>query len=72
MTSKYLSRQYDPIIPEVIGICEEFNRERFSIRAVDHPRLPALPAPPPAPSRGRAVGGDSPGYGARGAGTGFR
>ena len=44
----------------------------FSMRAVDHPRLPALPAPPPAPSRGRAVGGDSPGYGARGAGTGFR
>lgn len=32
MTSKYLSRQYDPIIPEVIGICEEFNLERFSIQ----------------------------------------
>jgi hypothetical protein len=32
MTSKYMSRQYDPIVPEVIGICEEFNRERFSIQ----------------------------------------
>jgi hypothetical protein len=32
MTKKYMSRQYDPIVPEVIGICEEFNRERFSIQ----------------------------------------
>ena len=32
MTSKYMPRIYDSIIPEVIGICEEFNRERFSIQ----------------------------------------
>ena len=35
--------------PSPVPTC---HRERFSIRAVDHPRLPALPAPPPAPSRG--------------------
>jgi len=27
MTSKYLSRQYDPIIPEVIGICEDLRNK---------------------------------------------
>lgn len=32
MTSKYMPRIYDSIIPEVIGICEEFNLERFSIQ----------------------------------------
>ena len=32
MTSKYMPRIYDSIIPEVIGICEEFNRGRFSIQ----------------------------------------
>jgi len=32
MTSKYMPRIYNSIIPEVIGICEEFNRERFSIQ----------------------------------------
>ena len=43
--------------PSPVSTC---HRERFSKAGVDHPRLPAAPRPPPAPSRGRAVRGDSP------------
>jgi len=32
MINKYLPRKYDAIIPEVIGICEEYNRERFFVQ----------------------------------------
>jgi hypothetical protein len=50
--------------PSPVPTC---HRERFSMRAVDHPRLPAARAASSRPlQRGRAVHGDSPGYGARG------
>ena len=43
--------------PSTVSTC---HRERFSKAGVDHPHRPAAPRPPPAPSRGRAVSGDSP------------